>query len=502
MQAIVTAIAAASKIYATIDRKSPIDPTTDIGETIDAVRFEGSLEFRQIKHVYPSRPDILAMDSVSFIAPANKLTALVGTSGSGKSTVVGLIERFYEPLEGDILLDGVPITQLKLQWLRQQIGFVSQEPVLFATTILQNIRQGLVGTKYEALADDDQQLVELVISAAKVVYAHEFICNLADGYETHVGERGSLLSGGQKQRIAIARAVVSNPKILIMDEATSALDVRSEGMVQAALDQASRDRTTIIIAHRLSTIKQADNIIVMSRGRIVEQGTHNGLISINGAYSRLVEAQSILEHHEQAGDGQDYAPVAFADRTTAAVVNEQRRGKSLNEKELDAELELNSNLVLSKKSSQYSFWRLAAFVGSFNAPDWPYMSLGMLCAVITGAGIPVQSVFFAKSIAFLALPQNTEARSQVSFWSWMFLILALVQLIAYLIQAYVMAWCSEKLVHRARSAWFKSVLRQEVAFFDHAVNSSGALTSFISTSSNVRTTELVFTYIVPADTRT
>ena len=290
-QAFTSGIAAGAKIFNTIDRASPIDPTSQEGEKLDQV--EGTIEFRDIKHIYPSRPEVPVMQDINLFVPAGKTTALVGPSGSGKSTVIGLLERFYNPVNGSVFLDGHDIRTLNIKWLRQQISLVSQEPTLFATTIYDNIKQGLIGTEFEL--ESEERIKERIENAAKMANAHDFILGLPEGYETHVGERGFLMSGGQKQRIAIARAVVSDPKILLLDEATSALDTKSEGVVQAALDVASQGRTTIVIAHRLSTIKTADNIVVIVNGRIVEQGTHDQLVDKNGMYLRLVEAQRINE---------------------------------------------------------------------------------------------------------------------------------------------------------------------------------------------------------------
>lgn len=482
MQAFATSVAAASKIYPTIDRPSPIDPTNRTGTKIEATELKGKVEFRHVKLIYPSRPHVVALDSVSFEAHPNETTALVGVSGSGKSSVVGLIERFYEPLEGDILLDGVKVEELNLQWLRHQIGIVSQEPVLFASTVAQNIRHGLIGTKYEHLPDDDEKIMELVTAAAKTAYAHDFICGLSQGYQTNVGMRGLLLSSGQKQRIAIARAIVRDPKILLLDEATSALDTKSEGIVQAALDRASRGRTTIVIAHRLSTIKNADKIIVMSHGKIIQQGTHNDLLAATGAYHTLVEAQGIENHDTSAG--RDLY-------STTELLNqhgEARLSFNAEEQEKVSKIEEASVTSITENGTpHYTLWSLFTTVVSFNLPDWPYGLTGILCALATGAAIPAQSVLFAKSIASLALPQDDNAKSQVSFWSWMFFLLAILQLFAYLIQAYVVAWCSEKLVRRARNACFRAILRQDAAFFDRPENSPGALTSFLSTTANVCT---------------
>lgn len=195
IQAFTTAVAAASKIYATIDRTSPLDPVSTQGRQLENLK--GIVELRRIKHVYPSRPEVTTIEDIDLILPAGKTTALVGASGSGKSTIVGLVERFYIPVSGEVLLDGVNVQELNLRWLRQQISLVSQEPTLFATTIAGNIRHGLIGTKYESLPEE--QTRELIENAAKMSNAHDFICQLPEGYETNVGERGFLLSGGQKQ---------------------------------------------------------------------------------------------------------------------------------------------------------------------------------------------------------------------------------------------------------------------------------------------------------------
>jgi ATP-binding cassette subfamily B (MDR/TAP) protein 1 len=208
IQAFMAAIAAAAKIFNTIDRKSPIDPSDPTGDKLDDII--GNLRLENIQHRYPSRPEVLVMSNVNLDIPAGKTTALVGMSGSGKSTIIGLVERFYTPIEGTIYLDEHDISTLNLRWLRQQMALVSQEPTLFGTTIFHNIRHGLIGTRFDSENDESQR--QRVINAAKKAFAHEFITNLQEGYDTNVGERGFLLSGGQKQRIAIARAIVSDPK--------------------------------------------------------------------------------------------------------------------------------------------------------------------------------------------------------------------------------------------------------------------------------------------------
>lgn len=209
---------------------------------------------------------------------------MVGESGSGKSTVIGLIERFYDPLSGRVTLDGVDIKRFRLSWLRQQIGLVSQEPILFNETIRANIAYG----NKEGSATEDE-----IVAAAKASNAHEFISSLPQGYDTSAGERGSQLSGGQKQRIAIARAILKSPKILLLDEATSALDAESERVVQEALDRLVVGRTTLVVAHRLTTIKAADIIAVVKGGVVIEKGGHDELMDIkDGAFASFMALHS------------------------------------------------------------------------------------------------------------------------------------------------------------------------------------------------------------------
>ncbi|OBT62096.1 hypothetical protein VE03_09020 [Pseudogymnoascus sp. 23342-1-I1] len=493
IQAFTTATSAAAKIFNTIDRVSPLDSTNDEGIKLDHV--EGTVELRNIKHIYPSRPEVTVMEDVSLVIPAGKKTALVGASGSGKSTIVGLVERFYDPVRGNVYLDGHDVSTLNLKWLRSNISLVAQEPVLFGTTILENILHGLIGTKYEH--ESLEKKTELAMEAAKMANAHEFVTGLPEGYQTHVGERGFLLSGGQKQRIAIARAMISDPKILLLDEATSALDTKSEGVVQAALEVAAAGRTTITIAHRLSTIKDADNIVVMQEGRIIEQGTHDQLLEAQGAYFRLVEAQKIAQvnaitaEEQAAMDADDEKLARHISETTGQDYIEDPDDKNIaNKLNRTATEKSQSSVALQKRvpegEQKYSLWTLIKLVASFNRKEMHLMFVGLFWAIICGGGNPTQAVFFAKEILTLSafVPGSSSAPQVLhdsNFWSLMYLMLAIVQFIAFVIQGWAFAFCSERLVHRVRDQAFRTMLRQDIAFFDRDENSAGALTSFLST---------------------
>jgi ATP-binding cassette, subfamily B (MDR/TAP), member 1 len=239
--AITSGRGAAAKLYSTIDLVPSIDSASEEGLKPSTVVGEISLE--NIDFNYPARPDVQILKNLNITFPTGKTTALVGASGSGKSTIISLVERFYDPLAGSVRLDGVDIRELNLKWLRSQIGLVSQEPTLFSTTIRRNVEHGLVGSSHEHASPEEK--LRIVKEACIKANADSFISKLPLGYDTVVGERGFLLSGGQKQRVAIARAIVSDPRILLLDEATSALDTQSEGLVQNALDKAAAGEITI-----------------------------------------------------------------------------------------------------------------------------------------------------------------------------------------------------------------------------------------------------------------
>ena len=248
-------------------------------------KVEGEIEFKDVTFAYPLKPEVNVLRNLSTKIEKGKVVAIVGHSGSGKTTISNLIQRFYDPTGGSITLDGIDIRDLNLKWLRRAIGFVAQEPTLYSTTIEDNVTYGVT----EYTIEDFQKVCELS-NIDKFVNDKSLF---PSGYKTLVGEKGARVSGGQKQRIAIARALMKNSKILVFDEATSALDAESENEVQTAIDNIVKEKgvTTIIIAHRLSTIKNADYILFMDKGQIIEQGTHKELTELNGEYKKLVQRQ-------------------------------------------------------------------------------------------------------------------------------------------------------------------------------------------------------------------
>ncbi|GJN89308.1 hypothetical protein Rhopal_002288-T1 [Rhodotorula paludigena] len=498
LQAVSFACGAATEIYATIDRVPIIDSSSDVGRKLDKV--DGLIELENIDFIYPSRPGAQVLYNFNGIFPVGKTTALVGGSGSGKSTIVGLIERFYDPVGGVVKLDGVPLKELNVKWLRNQIGLVMQEPTLFATTIAGNIAHGLIGSRFEHESPEEKRA--RIIDAAKLANADGFITALPQGYDTHIGERGMLLSGGQKQRIAIARAIVSDPKILLLDEATSALDTNSEAIVQDALDRAAAGRTTVTIAHRLSTIRDADQIIVLTAGHVLESamtssdGTAHDLLLRNpeGAYSKLVNAQRLREEEEEAekqGDSKTAAPVPgeltreeldeMARREKPQFETLKRAGtgrsqasEAIERRKLD--LEAGGQLEPIK----YNFAYLIKRMYLLNSDQWKKYIWAFIGAVASGCVYPAFGIVFGGMIDAFQLQDPGRLEHEGNRQALWCFIIAILSTIAVIVQSWLWGDTAERLSQKIRHNTFRAILRQDIAYFDEEQNSAGHLTNVIA----------------------
>ncbi|KAG7166950.1 ATP-dependent translocase ABCB1-like 1 [Homarus americanus] len=410
MEAFSVARGAAATIFDIVERESTIDPSSTLGHTPATIR--GTIVFQDVYFNYPSRPDVEVLKGVSLLVEPGQTVALVGSSGCGKSTCVQLVQRFYDPLSGDVLLDGQPIRELNLGWVRDQVGVVGQEPVLFATSIAENIRYG----------KEDASMMQ-VQQAAKEANAHDFIMRLPKKYETHVGERGAQMSGGQKQRIAIARALVRQPRILLLDEATSALDNQSEAVVQQALDKVRLGRTTIIVAHRLTTIKTADKIVAFDQGKVVEVGTHDELMEKEGLYYNLVTAQLDPKELSNEKGTEEEAPTQPTE-TEREEKEEENNVLSKIYQEITEDLITNSPVPVPRSPTVRHFLSNHRQLSSksldnkgegeeesidvpitkilqMNSSEWPFILLGVT----------------------LSIARADEARREANFYSLLFLLL-------------------------------------------------------------------------------
>ncbi|KAL5326565.1 hypothetical protein ACEPPN_004252 [Leptodophora sp. 'Broadleaf-Isolate-01'] len=481
------AASAAGDFFAIIDAPKP--STAGLKEPEVSARDELRLE--SVNFAYPSRPHVKVLDDLSVRFEPGKITAIVGASGSGKSTIVGLLERWYEltdenrvvlpeigmektdkkdtaskdhadpaeekedalqpriALSGSIFVGNKNIDSVDLKWWRCQIGLVQQEPFIFNDTIRKNVEYGLVGSQWENESPEIKK--SLVEEACREAFADEFIAKLPEGYETQVGDAGIKLSGGQRQRLAIARSIIKRPKILILDEATSSIDVRGERLVQAALDKVSEGRTTITIAHRLSTIKKADNIVVLHKGKVIEEGTHESLLSNpDSAYWALVNAQHLSMDEtfpEEADKIQSSGPLVQVQGEGSGVANDMEVRETYKPK---------------------------SFFGSFGVlvyeqrAQWPCL-----------AAFPIQAYLFAQLITVSELVGQALVNA-TAHWALMFVVLAICLAFAYYWQGWSSNQISVNVSCTYRQQYFESILDKPIEFFDAEDNSSGTLTGRVA----------------------
>uniref|UniRef100_A0A6N2LC84 ABC transporter domain-containing protein n=1 Tax=Salix viminalis TaxID=40686 RepID=A0A6N2LC84_SALVM len=464
------ACSAGERIMEVIRRVPKIDLDNMEGEILD--NFRGEVEFRQVKFAYPSRPESIIFEDFCLQIPAGKSVALVGGSGSGKSTAIALLQRFYDPFGGEILLDGIPIDKLQLKWLRSQIGLVSQEPALFATTIMENV---LFGKKLRHDGVKLPKLLMLIIS---------FPSSLKG-----ILLRGVQLSGGQKQRIAIARAVIKSPRILLLDEATSALDTESERNVQGALDRAAVGRTTIIISHRLSTIRNVDVIAVVQDGQVMEIGSHDELIENEfGMYASCLSTRTITSNVTTAPVSSSAIPIMKANNRAGSgtggrrlsPVQISRSANSVAPSQVSISTEENAAME-EQRFSAPSFRRLLAL----NLPEWKQASFGCFGAILFGAVQPVYAFVLGSMISVFFLKDHDEIKEKIRIYSFFFLGLTFFSLIINVIQHYNFAYMGEHLTKRIRERMLSKILTFEVGWFDQDENSSGSICSRLTKDANV-----------------
>ncbi|XP_021367207.1 multidrug resistance protein 1-like isoform X1 [Mizuhopecten yessoensis] len=479
IQSLSVARGAAYIIFQLIEQKPDIDSQSKKGKKLDSIK--GNVDFQGVRFTYPARKEVEVLKGVSLHVANGQTVALVGSSGCGKSTMVQLLQRFYDPREGQILIDGTDICEINVTSLRQHIGIVSQEPVLFATTIAENIRYGR-----ENVTDDE------ITQAAQMANAHDFISLLPDKYETLVGERGAQLSGGQKQRVAIARALVRDPRILLLDEATSALDTESEAVVQEALDKARAGRTTIVIAHRLSTIKTADSIAGFKDGEIVERGTHDQLMAQGGVYKTLVTLQTKDRDEEAGSTGDEVEEIiaAYTDvkkpaghgpqlkRLLSTTSDPGSAGEEVPEEDTTGNAK-DKKKKKKKEEESAPFSRVIRL----NAPEWPLILLGTFCSIINGGVQPAFAVIFAEVIGVFAEDEETQKKN-VAMYSLLLVGIGALSFFAMLGQAYLFGRSGECLTLRIRQMAFKAMLKQDITWFDDHKNSTGALTTRLATDAS------------------
>ncbi|PPD99648.1 hypothetical protein GOBAR_DD03288 [Gossypium barbadense] len=457
---------AAGRVFDIIDRVPEIDPYNPEGRMLSSVR--GKIEFKGVTFAYPSRPDTTILSSLNLVIRSAKTLALVGASGGGKSTIFALIERFYDPGKGTVTLDGYDLKTLQVKWLRRQIGMVGQEPVLFATTILENVMMGKENaTKKEAVA------------ACVAANAHGFIYDLPQGYDTQVGAKGTQLSGGQKQRIALARALIKDPRILLLDEPTSALDSEAEAVVQQAIDKISKGRTTVVIAHRLGTVRNANTIVVLDNGSVAESGSHHQLMEREGAYYKLVKLASEAVSNTELNEtkkGMEFSTYDKSAYEASRSLYAYDISKSKYLKSIQVVNQGEEEMQQKQKPREYQISK----IWTLQRPELITLLLGFFFGIHAGAILSIFPLFLG--IALQAYFDDTPKalKEEVNKLALALVGLGFGSIIFLTGQQGFCGWAGTKLTVRVRDLLFRSILKQEPGWFDFEDNATGILVSRLS----------------------
>ncbi|KAI1454937.1 P-loop containing nucleoside triphosphate hydrolase protein [Annulohypoxylon moriforme] len=500
-----------------MERRSKIDGTVPL-QGDDFESFSGDIKLENVDFTYPSRPDVPVIQGVSLHLPAGQHTAVVGLSGSGKSTIAGLLTRLYDPDQGSVYVDGRNICDANVRQLRSFIGLVQQDPLLLDRSVLENIALGLVnssrpehaslqsvllGTQLSLIAeavrdgkdilaaaeshgDQALEIVKMVQRAASLADAEVFLGHLEYGLGTVVGPNGDLLSGGQKQRVALARALVKDPKILILDEATSSLDSASEQRIQSAIEKVCVGRTVVSIAHRLATVKNADNIVVMRNGKVIEQGRHIDLIAKDGDYAALVRLQNMGSETSSVST----AKGSLTKGTNHSEIDMEKVSESLTiadektEEDTAGQAEKEVEREEKAPESTRPTWATIKSMASVTRPHLFWLFVALFASVIVGGTYSGSALIFGHTIGALS-PCNSEGsiRTAGSFFGLMFLVLAIAEFFANGVSWSAFGWVAQKVLYTIRILSFRSLFEQDLQWHQSENRTPSMLLAYITSDS-------------------